>query len=284
MTKTNSHATGKSKTNKEIGRKESTQHKCFFSYTEQDWPVGATKVKAKKSVKKGQVLFEDEYNILYGNENPELFCKWVSFFEERFIKDPEDFRRVDWTAFDRTILQIVAGEAKEVVKATLSQLHPKKVAYNLGTLQQFTNLNVRRTLTELCKTATELNHLLDKKHVHTLKRGVYLECKHRLGELIYGTDMIGKNAYVQLKMTMQKMRTDPKRGIQNYHRRMLQFQSYLPEAAWEAGALEEAPRAPLTELDLRQNLAGAISFDQMAKLTENEHSIWTQPYLSLIHI
>ena len=95
MTKTNSHATGKSKTHKETGRKESTQHKCFFSYTKQDWPVGATKVKAKKSVKKGQVLFEDEYNILYGNENPELFCKWVSFFEERFIKDPEDFSKVD---------------------------------------------------------------------------------------------------------------------------------------------------------------------------------------------
>ena len=119
MTKTNSHATGKSKTNNEIGRKESTQHKCFFSYTEQAWPVSAAKVKAKKSVQKRQVLFEDEYNILYGNENPELFCKWVSFFEERFIKDPDDSSRIDWTAFNRTIMQIVAGEAKKVVKATL---------------------------------------------------------------------------------------------------------------------------------------------------------------------
>ena len=152
----------------------------------------------------------------------------MSFLEERHIKDPADPSRIDWTAFDRTLIQIVAGKAKEVVKATLSQLHPAKVGYTVATLQQFTNLNVRRKLTELCKTTAELNHLLDKKHVHTLKRGVYLECKHRLGELIYGTDMIGKNAYVQLKMTMQKMRTDPKRGIQNYHRRMLQFQTYLP--------------------------------------------------------
>ena len=118
-------------------------------------------------------------------------------------------------------MEIVAGEAKEVVKATLSQLHPKKVAYTVATLQKFTNLNVRRKLSELCKNTAELNRLLEKENVHTLKRGVYLECKHRLGELIYGTDMIGKNAYVQLKMTMQKMRTDPKRGIQNYHRRML---------------------------------------------------------------
>ena len=112
---------------------------------------------------------------------------------------------------------------------------------------------------------------------------VYLECKHRLGNLIFGTDMIGKNSHVQLRMTMQKMRTDPKRGIQNYHRRMLQFQTYLPEASWEAGALEELPRVGLAELELRQNLAGAISSDQMAKFVKNEHSIWTQPYSTTIN-
>ena len=39
------------------GRKAGT-HKCIFSYTEQEWPAGAEKVKAKKSIKKGQVLFE----------------------------------------------------------------------------------------------------------------------------------------------------------------------------------------------------------------------------------
>ena len=206
----------------------------------------------------------------------------MSFLEERHIKDPADPSRIDWTAFDRTIMQIVAGKAKEVVKATLRQLHPAKVGYTVATLQKFTNLNVRRKLSELCTDTAQLNRLLEKENVHTLKRGVYLECKHRLGELIYGTDMIGKNACVQLKMTMQKMRTDPKRVIQNYHRRQLQFQSYLPEAAWEAGALEQVPRAALTELKLRQNLAGAISYDQMAKLVENEHSIWTQPYITTI--
>ena len=43
MTKNDSNATSKSKTNKDVGRKESTQHKCILSYTEQDWPAGATK-------------------------------------------------------------------------------------------------------------------------------------------------------------------------------------------------------------------------------------------------
>ena len=39
----------------------------------------------------------------------------------------------------------------------------------------------------------------------------------------------------------------------------------------------------MTELELRQNLAGALSSDQMAKLVKNEHSIWTQPYITTIN-
>ena len=192
MTKNDSNATGKNKTNKDIGRKESNQHKCLFSYTEQKWPDSAPKVKAKKAAKKGQVLFEDEYNIMQGNENPELFCKWVAFFEERFIKDQDDYSTVDWDAFERTLIQIVAGKAKEVVKATWSQLHPKKVDYKLATLKLFTNGYVKKELTDLCETKAELNHLLHKDNIHTLKMNVYLECKHLLANLIYGTDMIGK--------------------------------------------------------------------------------------------
>ena len=60
--KNDSHAASKTKTIRD-GRKESTQHKCLFSYTKQDWPAGAEKVKAKKSAKKGQVLFEDKYHL-----------------------------------------------------------------------------------------------------------------------------------------------------------------------------------------------------------------------------
>ena len=36
-------------------------------------PAGAEKAKAKKSAKKGQVLFKDDGHILQGNEDPELY-------------------------------------------------------------------------------------------------------------------------------------------------------------------------------------------------------------------
>ena len=86
-------STAVSKTIKD-GQKAGT-HKCMFLYTEQEWPAGAEKAKAKKSAKKGQVLFKDDYSILTGQEDPKLFCKWVFFLEERFLKDPNDYSKVD---------------------------------------------------------------------------------------------------------------------------------------------------------------------------------------------
>jgi hypothetical protein len=53
--------------------------------------------------------------------------------------------------------------------------------------------------------------------------------------------------------------------------------------SWEAGAMDNEPRVGLTDHQLRQNLATAIAGDQMAKLIENEHNIWTQPYLATIN-
>lgn len=97
--------------------------------------------KAKKSAKKGQVLFKDDYHILTGRECPELFCKWVLFFLRTLhhIKDPQDYKAVDWDTFNHILIQIVAGEAKEVVKVTMLQLHPQKMTYTLGTYNLFTD-------------------------------------------------------------------------------------------------------------------------------------------------
>ena len=259
-------------------------HKCIFSYTKQEWPAGVEKAKAKKSVKKGQVLFEDDYNILTRQEDPELFCKWVFFLEERFLKDPNNYSKVEWETFDHILMEIVAGESKEVVKATLAQLHPQKVHYTLGTYNLFTNGYVKKELSTVYDTDTKLKVLLHKDNIHDLKINAYNECKYRLANLIFGTDMTGSNSYyVQLRLTMKKFRTDPNQGIMNYHRRVIQFQTYLPETSWEAGALEGSPKVGLTDLELRQNLAGAISVDQMAKLVKNEHNVWTQPYTKTIN-
>ena len=64
-----------------------------------------------------------------------LLRRWVFFFKERFIcfVDPKDFKDVDWDVFKHISMQIVSGEAKEVVKAAILQLHPTKVNYTLGT-------------------------------------------------------------------------------------------------------------------------------------------------------
>ena len=82
---------------------------------------------------------------------------------------------------------------------------------------------------------------------------------------------------------MRKMKTDPIQGIMNYYWRMIQFQTYL-ETTWAAmEAIESTSKTVLFDLKLRENLAGAIFLlDQMAKLVENKHNIWTKPYNKLI--
>ena len=216
-----------------------------------------------------------------------LLQRWVFFFEERFICfiDPKDFKDVDWDVFKHIFMQIVSGEAKEVVKATILQLHPTKVNYVLGTQSYncFTNGCIKHKLTkEIGTDNKELKDLLNRKYVHCRRVQVYNKIKFFLANLICGTNMTGSNSYIQLRSTMQKMKTNPIQGIKNYYWRMIQFQTYL-ETTWAAmEAIEGTSKTVLFDLKLRENLAGAIFVDQMAKLVKNKHNIWTKPYNKLI--
>ena len=68
----------------------------------------------------------------------------------------------------------------------------------------------------------------------------------------------------------------------NYHRRILQLQTYLPECTWAAGTNKGSPMVITLELNLRENLAKAIAPDQMEKLIENNQNIWCKKYVSTI--
>ena len=89
--------------------------------------------------------------------------------------------------------------------------------------------------------------------------------------------MIGSNSYIQLCSTMRKMRTDPIQGIMNYrwHWWTIQLRTYLLETTWAAGAIEGTSKTILLDLNLQENLVGAILPHQMAK---NWSIIWTKKY------
>lgn len=59
---------------------------------------------------------------------------------------------------------------------------------------------------------------------------------------------------------MQKFRIVPIRGIMNYHRCIIHFQTYLLVTTWEAGVIEGSPKVILLEFELQENLAVAILF------------------------
>ena len=95
-------------------------------------------------------------------------------------------------------------------------------------------------------TDIKLKELLHSSNIHDLRINVYNKIKYYLANLTYGTDIPRSNSYIQLQSTMQKFRTDLIQGIMNYHRRVIQFQTYLPETTWEGGSIDSYPKVELT--------------------------------------
>ena len=59
-------------------------------------------LKAKKLAKKGTILFDDNYHILTGSKDPELFYNWLAFLKKRFLKSfAKDY--VNYDALEKTI-------------------------------------------------------------------------------------------------------------------------------------------------------------------------------------
>ena len=102
-----------------------------------------------------------------------MFCEWVFYSEERFIKfvNPKDFKDVDWKVFEHTLVQIVADEATEVVvEAAMLTIHPLKMNHALSTYNLFTNIYIKQELVNKYKTDEQQNQneLLRNSEIHSL--------------------------------------------------------------------------------------------------------------------
>ena len=199
--------------------------------------------KTSKPTKKGTISFENDYRILINQENPEVFCEWVFYSEERFIKfvNPKDFKDADWKVFEHTLVQIVADEATEVVvKAAMLTIHPLKMNYALSTYNLFMNVYIKQWLVnkyKLMNSKSKMNYCARARFI-----AYYGFASTMKSNLICGTNiMTGSNSYIQLRRTMWKFQIDLNRGNMDYHRCIIQLQTYLPECLWATGAKEGLP-------------------------------------------
>ena len=111
----------------------------------------------------------------------------------------------------------------------------------------------------------------------------FLEILFRLEELIFGKDMIGRNAHQLLRKLMQKYAVDPNRGIAEWHIQANQFNEYIEHVPHAALVNRDVPCEKYKEHDMREILDYALPQTYSEKLFNIDWDIYENPYKKTIH-
>jgi len=111
------------------------------------------------------------------------------------------------------------------------------------------------------------------------KKDVIQECMYALKLKIFGNDLTGKRAYINLRRYMRTACIDVKHGIRSWANRMAELQSYLPECLWERGAiLGKAPHS-FSETEMQEIMDSNLTLLQQAKLMDlGWDLVYAHPY------
>ena len=104
------------------------------------------------------------------------------------------------------------------------------------------------------------------------------EIEFRLEELIFGTDMIGRNAYYLLRRLMRNCKVDAVRGIQEWCWRMNQLDDYMLLVPCDALAKRDAPKEKYTEVEMREILDIALPEAYRKKLFGFNWNTYEEPF------
>ena len=87
---------------------------------------------------------------------------------------------------------------------------------------------------------------------------VIVECIHAIKLEIFGNDSAGRSSYTHLKRQMRNMKVDFTHGIRKWATRMEEFQNYLPNTLWEAGASRGQHLHQFNEMEMHEILGVII--------------------------
>ena len=108
------------------------------------------------------------------------------------------------------------------------------------------------------------------------------EILFRLEELIFGTDMIGRNTYYLCRRLIRDYKVNPERGIKEWQWRMTQLNGYIMLLPSDALEKRDEVKQEFTELELREILHMALPNSYRKKLTGNDWNIYEQPFMSTV--
>ena len=260
------------------------RHKGYLTLKPQqwDWEVDLV-IKCKPpAARVGKSAgFEKTLYQLQGDEPPEKWILWKKDVHEKIVTKNPDWDLIFTLLFDLTnkaassvihdafhALNISAGDYVKITFPDYSPFQNKKTqkkllaaATNADELAM-TNAKIKAAWTALVKKPAEINPLFMK------------EILFRLEELIFGTDMIGRNVYQLLQRLIRHYKVDPNQGIKGWQTRINQLNDYILHVPCDALENCNEPKVKYTEIDMRKILDFALPSNYSATLFNLDWNIY----------
>ena len=186
-----------------VAQPECERHKAYFSLKPIEWDKDKDKqIKCKPpSVKQGKSAgFEKILYQLQGDEPPEKFILWIKDLNDKVVTS-----KPDWDLIFMSLIDLTDKLANAVIRAALDDFHDLKLTYgdygpfrNLATQKKIllTSTDTDGTMMDATAGQAEWDRLVGK--LAEINPLILKEIIFQLQEFIFGTDMVGRNAYYLL--------------------------------------------------------------------------------------
>ena len=99
-----------------------------------------------------------------------------------------------------------------------------------------------------------------------------------LGTMVFGTDMVGENAYYCLRYLIQDYKVNPNQGIQEWADEVKVLLIYIPFIPSKALERRGAEKQTFTEFEMQEILDNNLPRNYLDELTSKEYNIYEQPF------
>ena len=242
-----------------------------FSFKKKEWPDDENKQKFKMNNPQGGVAFSESLRVLQGDEHPELFLQWLSEYQTKIWNNSQ----LNMEGRKDILLRLVEGEANSIILRTIRQCTGSKSADGTPIVNTyiFKHHPIRLKIAQY-----DDNQWKDYVTKGAHERDIIIECVHALKLELFGQDSAGRSSYTHLKRQMRNMKVDFTHGIRKWATRMEEFQGYLCNTLWEAGAARGQSLTQFNEMEMREILGGAIQKAHINQLVNIDWDVEEMDY------
>ena len=234
------------------------------------------------TVKQGKSAGFDKYLFqLDGIKPPEIFILWCRIINDKVVGSSKP----DWDLVFDSLIDLTHDQANTVISLAADDFNNLKLTY--GEYGPFSNLATQKKILEISTEADRsIMNTMDGQAVWNTLIGkpsdinplIFKEIMFRLQELIFGTNMVGRNAYYLLRQLMHSYNVDSHRGIKEWQCCMNQLNGYTKYMPSDSLEKQNEVKEEFTEIKLQELLDMAIPKSYRKKLEGNDCNIYEEPF------